>query len=262
MRRSAIASKRMVSALLTLAVFFVVSSQASALSTQEAINKSGKQRMLTQRMLKDYALVGMGVNFGDPKTDLKNIVAQFDTTVGELKATATSEKVTASLNSISQLWGPIKQVLTVEPQQKSAAGLQRALDDLLQACHQATVLITESADSKAGEIINISGRQRMLSQRLAGLYMLRVWGVKDSEFEQKLAQVMDEFRTAHQALLNAPATTLKIKKLLGEVNGPFSMFELMAQSKSGKFIPALISKSSDKIVIKMDEVTGLYTGLK
>ncbi len=262
MRITVISNEALVSALLILAVLFTVSPQATAMSAQEAINKSGKQRMLTQRMLKDYALVGMGVNFGDPKTDLKNIVAQFDATVRELKATTTSEKVTASLNSISQLWGPIKQVLTVEPQQKSAAGLQRALDDLLQACHQATVLITESSDSKAGEIINISGRQRMLSQRLAGLYMLRVWGVKDSEFEQKLAQVMDEFRTAHQTLLNAPATTPKIKKLLDEVNGPFSMFELMAQSKSGKFIPALISKSSDKIVIKMDEITGLYTGLK
>ena len=60
-------------ALLLLAfVLFGISSQAdeTALPLQTAINKAGRQRMLTQRIVKAYCLVGLGVSTEQSKAQL------------------------------------------------------------------------------------------------------------------------------------------------------------------------------------------------
>ena len=43
-----------------------------------AVDVAGKQRMFTQRMLKDYAMVGLENNFGNPGEDLKKIMGLFE----------------------------------------------------------------------------------------------------------------------------------------------------------------------------------------
>jgi len=58
----------------------VLSTSLSAVeitSATHAVDIAGKQRMFTQRMLKDYAMVGMGNTFGKPEEDLKKISADF-----------------------------------------------------------------------------------------------------------------------------------------------------------------------------------------
>ncbi|SFV50335.1 Nitric oxide-responding transcriptional regulator Dnr (Crp/Fnr family) [hydrothermal vent metagenome] len=38
-----------------------------------AVDVAGKQRMFTQRILKDYAMIGLENSFGNPKEDIKKI---------------------------------------------------------------------------------------------------------------------------------------------------------------------------------------------
>ncbi len=261
MKVGSILRKLIVISLVSLGSLHSVSLHAEITNIQEAINQAGTQRMLTQRMLKDYALIGMGVEFGSPETDLQEIMERFETTLSELNVFPINNKVTASLTEISSLWEPIRVVLSAKPRQDQSKKLQRDLDVLLQACNKTTLLIAEASGDDSGEIISMSGRQRMLSQRLAGLYMLRVWGVDDSDFTKKLALTMNEFGTAHKTLSAFPKNSPEITKLLNSVKKSFYWFELMAQSKSGKYVPSLISRSSDKILTLMDKVTMLYTKL-
>lgn len=100
----------------------------------------------------------------------------------------------------------------------------------------------------------------MLSQRLASLYMLKVWEVGMDDAELKKA--MEQFSAAQTKLEAFPKNTEEIKTGLAAVDKDFMFFEVLGVSKSKKYIPSLIARSSDKITKKMNEITKLYEAVK
>lgn len=242
-------------------LLFAISSSAGVSNIQDAINKAGKQRMLTQRMLKEYTLVGMGVEYGRPKEKLNISITLFEQQLLELKRYPAGPGITDSLSKVEALWRPIKKIVSSPPDLTNIATLQRDMDALLQACHHTTQLLSEASPNESGYIINVSGRQRMLSQRLASLYMIRAWGLDDPEFSRKHAEVMEQFQAALQELEQSPVTTRNIKKKLKKVRSAFYWFEHTARNEDQKPVPTLITKSSDKILQRMDEITEMYASV-
>lgn len=236
--------------------------QAAEASGRQLINTAGKQRLLTQRLLTKYALAGLQVKYGDPVQDLAQAVSLFEQNLQELKSSQLAAAAAKELQEVEKLWTPIRPVVKAPPEREKMAKLREDMESLLKACEQATAAIAKASGSANGEIINISGRQRMLSQRLASLYLLRVWGIEDPRFTQDLAQAMAEFSSAQQKLMESPLTTAEIKLQLEAVKKDFSWFELMAKSESGRYIPTLIARSADQILEKMDAVTAQYESLQ
>jgi hypothetical protein len=227
----------------------------------QAVNLAGKQRMYTQRMLKDYAMVGMNNTFGKPSEDLNQTIADFEDHLVSLIAFNQDAKTAKALQEVNKKWESIKKDLTAKPQKENAEKLQVMLDELLKLADDATKAFATQSGKQSGEIINISGRQRMLSQRMAGLYMLKVWGVEDPQFRQKLDDAMKLFKESLETLEKYEANTKEINELLTKVKRSFRFFEMMNKS-TNRFVPTLIYKKSNDILRDMNEVTIKYTELK
>jgi nitrate/nitrite-specific signal transduction histidine kinase len=242
----------------------LVSTQVWAIEIKnlaQAVNEAGRQRMLTQRMLKDYAMIGIGNTFGNPTEDLKKVMEMFEDHLQGLTAFATDEETKKSLEEQRKLWEPIKKMLAEPPTKERAAELQGKLDALLKAADRTTKLFAKQTGKKSGEIINISGRQRMLSQRMANLYMLKVWGMNDPKFKEKMDAAMKLFSDSLDRLMASDLNTDEINKLLARVKKNFMFFQVMNKSQT-KFIPSLIYKKSNEILMDKNTVTGLYAAQK
>jgi len=226
-------------------------------SPEDAVNIAGKQRMYTQRMLKDYAMVGMGNTFGDPRADLKQTIDDFNDHLQSLKSYAKSDETKKSLEAVETLWKPIQDELQKPPSIESVGKLQEDLEKLLKASDDATKLFAKESGKASGEIVNIAGRQRMLSQRMASLYMLKVWGVEDPKFKTKLDDTLKLFKTSLEKLEASSLNNDETKALLAKVKRSFVFFEMMNRSNS-KFVPTLIYKKSNDILKNMNSVTQMY----
>ena len=252
--------KRTLNLIALIGTYFLLTASSMAVeikSQEDAVNIAGKQRMYTQRMLKDYAMVGMGNTFGDPAKDLEETMAEFSDHLAALKAYAKKDTTKKSLEELETLWKPLQKTLKEKPDITKVAKLQEDLEALLKAADTTTKHFAEESGKASGEIVNIAGRQRMLSQRMASLYMLKVWGVKDPKFKVKLDDTMTLFKTSLEKLEKSPLNNDEINILLAKVKRSFVFFEMMNRSKS-KFVPTLIYKKSNDILKNMNSVTQLY----
>jgi len=230
-------------------------------SGTQAVNVAGKQRMFTQRMLKDYAMIGMKNTFGNPTEDLKKIVDEFDTANVALLAFTKNDEIKKNIETMEDAWKPIKEILLNEAKKEKVVKLQENLELLLKKADEITKLFAKTSGKESGEIVNLAGRQRMLSQRMAGLYMIKVWGINDPQFKDKLTDAMQLFKTSQNTLEKSTLNTSEITALLAKVKRSFIFFEMMSKSKS-KFVPTLIYKKSNDMLKNMNSATQAYVALE
>ena len=244
-------------------MFTMVTGSLSAIeieSSHHAVDVAGKQRMFTQRMLKNYTMIGMENSFGKPKDDLEKIMENFENHLESLHLYTKNGAIKKSTSRVKEIWLPIQKTLKSKPNKKLVRKLQEDLEALLTESNHTTELFAKETGEVSGEIINISGRQRMLSQRMAGLYMLKVWGVDDKKFKEKMEDSMKLFKESLEMLQKSELNTDEIRELLSKVERSYMFFEIMNRS-SRAFIPALIYKKSDDILKNMNSATKLYVAV-
>jgi nitrate/nitrite-specific signal transduction histidine kinase len=150
-----------------ISLLFSLPAYSEITSISSAINKSGRQRMLTQKMVKAYCMIGIDVQRDKAGYELSNAITKFDTQLSELKSYAPSEAIKKSLAKVEKIWLPFKAVLQLPVSRDNAEELLETNDELLRASHKVVLQLQDASGSDFGRLVNISGRQRMLSQRLA-----------------------------------------------------------------------------------------------
>lgn len=229
-----------------------------------AINKAGRQRMLSQRIVKAYGMIGLDVQAEKANEQLLTSVEVFEQQLSELKRFSKKKKnkvVIKSLKKVEALWEPFKTIALSQVSKKGVQKLVKSDGPLLKAAHQVVLDLQKSANSKVGRIVNISGRQRMLSQRIAKYYMLLAWKVDNNKSLKLMNLASDQFSTALNELQRSDVNNKKINSYLDDVGVQWNIFERSFRMRKGKYIPLLISMSSEKMLVKMNAVTGLYEKL-
>ena len=131
-----------------------------------------------------------------------------------------------------------------------------ASEVLLKASHNVVLLLQKLSGSESGRLVNIAGRQRMLSQRLSSLYILKSWGFDNPNYEDAYLLAIKEYRSALNELKSAPVNTRKIKNSLIDVERYFKIFENSNSMKVST--PSMSRRSAAKMLTIMNDVTMLY----
>ena len=239
--------------------------QAAIANLNEAINKAGRMRMLSQRMAKAYCQIGQNVLADKSRRILELSIKLYQEHLVELKAFAPSADIAATYTELETVWLRYRRLLAGEPSLANARLIAQINEDALRLAHQGTTQLERAAGSSVGRLINISGRQRMLSQRMAKFYTFRQWGIGGPNMDSEAQLAKRDFLGAMEVLTHAPENTDKISSQLDLARTQWIFFDQALQRQSlGDKDPtyaANVATTSERILELMDRVTNLYAQL-
>lgn len=238
--------------LITLVFAAIPTSSAYGKTAEEfgvVINLSGKQRMLTQKMSKEVMLIALDI---EKQSNLQNLAATsqlFDKTLTGLRngdadlnlPATTSEKILRQLGRVDKLWADfypvIKQVIangSATPDDVAAISaknlkLLKQMNKAVGAYEKEAAASGLKASPGLATTINLSGKQRMLTQKMSKEFMLIALNHEASDNKLNLLETFTMFERTLQGLkvgddtLGLPQTT--DKKILSQLDKVSSLWD-------------------------------------
>lgn len=238
-------------------MFFSSFSFAAISSTEQAINVTSNQGMLTQQMLKNYILMGMSVRGRKAEQELKKAIAAYEAAQSEVRQYAKTDAVRQSLQRASDQWKRVKPLYQIKPDKAQAEKVRQETELLLQQWSAVTMEIVENTETKFGKLISTAGFVRMLSQRVSSHYALRAWGFED-KYEEAFVSSLQLFEQNRVELESSQLNNEQIMGELAKIQRDFKRFKGLSKADSNKGLLALVARSAEKITGSMDKVTAMY----
>ena len=187
----------------------------SAANLADAINRAGRGRALSQRLVKLHAQIALSVNTSRSHSTILEAISLFETNLTELIAYAPTVDSINHTRQVTQAWKAFKIGVLATPNKANLTSLLAQSEVLLNASENLTQSYQAQSKSATSAIINQCGRQRLISQRLAALYMLEEAGQLAPALAPEQAKLRNEFETSlvslRVATVNTPEINAEIK---------------------------------------------------
>ncbi len=231
------------------------------------INLAGRQRMLTQKMSKEMLLVADGVDAENNRGELKKTMTLFDTTLKALikgdKAlglpATTGKSELRQMGKVEGLWSEFKAVADgvvsggSVPIEKVAELNLPLLKNMNTAVRLYEKAAKKEVSMASGAVINLAGKQRMLTQKMSKELLLVALGHNAEDNKMNLKKSASLFDRTLKGLkggdadLGLPATDdATINAQLDKVSGLWSelkpLVDKVSDVDSGSVASADIEK--------------------
>jgi hypothetical protein len=240
------ASKKMF--YLMTAAMTLFCSEVSANASAENAHELSDICMYSQRILKDYALIGMNVTYHDPKKDLEENIKIVDKYFKNIESHKLNDKLMAEVVEVQKTWSELKPEFEKAPDKAKMSSLHEKVEKYTDRCEQVADKLADDTGIKGEHYVELVGELGMESQRMAALYLMKAWGI-DVDSAKDVKAVSDETNKTYSELLNADEKLVskEIKEKLKATENDFVAFEVLTASTSGRFMPMQAEKSSSKI---------------
>ncbi len=228
----------------------------------ELLNLAGKQRMLSQRIAKNYFYKGMGVNTSKSSKQLAESLAQFNQTLSKLDKEAQNKKIKKMLMYISLSNDDFMSMSSEAYSLENGALILDLSDSMLEGSQYIVKALREKTHKQSSILVDLAGKQRMLSQRIAKYYISYQAGIKDKNSIVQMNEAVKEFTEAQQKLMNNKTNSAEINAKLQKVDKLWKVvYDFYLDIEEGG-LPVIVYNTTDDIMKEMNKVTNMYIKLQ
>ena len=226
----------------------------------EAVNRAGQLRMLSQRLVKLYALMCAGVTPDETAAHCRISIEQIEANLAILGRTLSKPTFGDLLDAVLLPWAALKSALAPAPAAARVAEIDRLAEKLLTQAEALTRTLEVAGFAAALQVINVSGRQRMLSQRLAKhAAVAALAGAQVAQAQLASMTVSSKaFAEGLAYLERIPLSTPEIRNLLADAATAWDKFEpalVRGGTPSGL---SEVASGSETLLAIYDQLTDLY----
>lgn len=155
-----------------------------------AINVSGSFRALSQRMAKAYCQQHLQVMPLAALDVLAKVRKQAQAGAADLAKGSTAgawpADLSRQLEEVQKQYTVLNTLTATAPSKASAAAVAEQADRMMTAAQTATESLEKLARARSAKLVDMAGRQRMLSQRLAKFYFYRTWELYEAPADMEM----------------------------------------------------------------------------
>ena len=239
----------------------VARSVVQAAQQAEALNLAGQQRMLSQRLVKLLAQRAAAIEPRRAKVLQDESCARVDANLARLRVllTASTAAVQAwPLAAVEAAWLSLRALLVGKVNAEVLTQADAAAEALLALSeHLASAIETDSGPGgRPLRLVNLCGRQRMLSQRLAKDALLA--DLLPGFDAARIAQGLNGFEAGLIELEAAPLSSPEIRTSLDAVRTEWLRLLRSLRDVQGPEAAAGLARSSESLLTHLDSLTARY----
>jgi hypothetical protein len=231
-----------------------------------SVNQAVRLPMLVERITKSYTLLQQGALENRAKRQLQDAIREFERTLKVLQATPPTGQIQDNYNLLEQLWGEFRDLTNAPATPESTKKLAEQNEEVVWIATKGAQLMVEYTRSQRSNLIAIAGDARVLTQRIAKLYLFRAAGIRNNVIENDLKAANDQLRIDIEKLSKAKENTEQIKQELDLAETQLGFLKIAAddlnRNQTSKERLEYVTKACDNILDVMERVTRLYEGLK
>jgi nitrate/nitrite-specific signal transduction histidine kinase len=249
--------------IVVLASFSISSLIASGVvsDTVKLIDIAGKQRMLSQRIAKDYLYAGKNIAKAKASKELKASLKELNN-AHKLLVDSINDPEIQNLLSFVKMSGEDFEATAKKPFNLDNAQLVIDLSEsMLEGSQYVVDSLKKKVKVKESAIVGMSGRQRMLAQRIAKYYIAYQAGIKDKNTVDQMKTAVKQFAQAHKKLMANQTNTPEINRKLHEIDRLWKIVYKFYLNIEKGGLPLIVFNTTNDITKKMNEITKLYVEL-
>jgi hypothetical protein len=223
-----------------------------------AINRTARFRALSQRIAKAYCQQFLNVeNAREVLAAAQGLVQVGFADLGKAGfGTATAQQIA----NIQKEAAALQTLVAQAPTKASVLAASQQADQMLQAADTATESLQAQARVSSARLVNIAGRQRMLSQRLAKNYYLAAAGHDSKALQSQTSQDSKDFVDSLGEMNTSTMSTPGIRGELTLAQQQWIFFDSALQRKPDERALRVVGSTSERLLEVMNNLTVLYEG--
>lgn len=226
----------------------------------EAVNRAGQLRMLSQRLVKLYALMCAGVTPDVTAALCRDSLEHIESNIAILSRTLSKPTFGDVLDAVLTPWSPLKAALVGAPSVVRLPDIDRLAERLLVQAEALTKTLETAGFASALHVINVAGRQRMLSQRLAKHAIIAglTKGEAGPASREAARKARKEFADGFAYLNAIPLSTAEIRTLLDAAASAWATMQTALSQVDAAAARDDIAVLSETLLSQFDQLTDLY----
>ncbi len=223
----------------------------------EVVNRSGQLRMLSQRIVKSYAQSIVGPEISGARQITADCIARVDANLGILRKAISTTGYGELVERVATSWKNVHAICSDPPVASCVDELDSCAEGMLKDAETLTDFLESSGLAPSLRILNIAGRQRMLSQRICKFCFLLALEPRPARAEQ-LSRLIEAFQKAMDFLIAAPLTSTSIQTALDAARAEWKHLTGLLEKTGEATTLSQISEAAEKLLGIFEHLTDQY----